>query len=110
MVELLQAAIVALQPAFWLEPESPVERVLEGDKREALVNASLKELGGFLARHPSGFHVAEGLISNVRLERGPRAETVYEGPAMRVRPVYVSGQPDHVEIVCNEAERKKFTA
>lgn len=97
----------ALDAIYAKEPETPTQRVQEGTKRHEKIAQILEELGGALARSRYGYVLAKGLVCDVRVIRGARAETVYEAKYLRAKTVYSNGQPDHVEIECNEVERKK---
>lgn len=97
----------ALDAIYVDEPKTPVERVQEGDRRQKLIEEIMVKLGVDLARTRNGFRVAHGLIAAVRVIRGERAETTYGPEYLRTKTAYVNGQPDHVEIECNEVERKK---
>ncbi len=107
IIELLTNAINAIKPALRPDPEAPVERVLQGDQRYAGLCGSMLALGSALSRTGYGDRVAKGLVASVRVIRGDRAETLYDMPYIRTKNVFVQSSPDHVEVVCDEVQRKK---
>lgn len=68
----------ALNEIYAPEPEGPVPKVLEADRRHERIRQIMVELGTALSRTRYGHDVATGLVVGVRVIRGERAETVYE--------------------------------
>lgn len=99
----------ALDAIYAPDPGSPVERVLQGDRRGERIAQIMCELGTALRQTGYGHYAAHGLFGTVRVVRGPRAESVWQNQdgAMRWKTVAIGGQPDHVEVEVDVANASK---